>query len=421
MSANGSAASSDAIPVADFRAAVREWLPEHLPRSAPGEPLLQWDDEGVSRDRALQRLLWESGLAGITVPREYGGRGLTEAHQQALREEAAGYRMPEAFGIGFNVVLPTLLAHGSEDLKRRLVPRMLRGDDIWCQLLSEPSSGSDLAGLLTRAERDGDGWRLNGSKIWTTGGNYSQYAVCLARTDPHVPKHAGLTMFVVPMDAPGVTVSPVQLSDGTVDFCQEHLDDVRVPADAVLGEVDDGWRVATTMMTNERRAIGRGWSMAARPGEHEQRGIELTPTLLDLARETGRDQDSAVRELIGEQWVLRAVHAQTTKRVVAAMASGALPGHGAALIKALAAMVEVRNGEIDLAVAGPRAAAWPPGSAERWGHHRLSSHDIGGGTTEMQRNAIAERLLGLPREPATDRELPFDQLRQNTVPREEQA
>jgi alkylation response protein AidB-like acyl-CoA dehydrogenase len=404
------------IGLDEFRTKVRSWLSDHIPLKQPGERFLQWDDDGVARSKSIQRSLWEGGIAGITVPVEYGGLGLSSAHEQVFREEAADYRMPEEFGNAFNVALPTLLAHGSEWVKKEFIPHILNGDHIWCQFLSEPSGGSDLAGLLTRAERDGETWRLNGSKIWTTGGNYSDFAICLARTNPEVPKHSGLTMLIVPVHSPGLTVVPLRLLDGSADFCQEYLEDVVIPSAYVVGAVNDGWRVATTLMMNERRAIGRGWSLAGRKGENEERGIELDPALLDLAKRAGRDRDPHIRAVIGESWVLTAVQAQTAKRVSAAMQTGALPGHAAALLKGITGLTGPRLGEIALEVAGPRAAAWPPGDLDRWGVHRLSSHGIGGGTTEMQRNAIAERLLGLPREPSSDRELPFNQLRQNTTP-----
>ena len=164
---------SAAPTVEELRATIRSWLEAHVPRKVPGEPFLQWNDEGVARDRTIQRSLWEGGIAGINVPTDFGGLGLSDEHQQAFRDEATDFRMPENFGNAFNVVLPTLLAHASEEIKHEHIPRILNGDHIWCQFLSEPSGGSDLAGLLTRAERDGDTWRLNGAKIWTTGGNYS--------------------------------------------------------------------------------------------------------------------------------------------------------------------------------------------------------------------------------------------------------
>lgn len=402
--------------VEEFRAKVRAWLAEHVPRKAPDWRLLQWDDEGVARDRAIQRSLWDGGIAGVNVPVEYGGLGLSQAHWQAFRDEAADYRMPEAFGNAFNVVLPTMLAHASEELKKHFIPRILRGEDIWCQFLSEPSGGSDLAGLLTKAERDGDTWRINGSKIWTTGGNYGDMAICLARTNPEVPKHAGLTMFIVDMHAPGVTIVPLALVDGTADFCQEYLDDVVIPAHWMIGELNDGWRVATTLMINERTGVARGWSLGGNKGESTEKGIELGRDRLDLAKRRGVDKDPRVRALIGEAWVLDTVQAQTVRRVSAAIRSGDLPGHAAALLKAMSGVTSPRLGEIDLEIAGNDAIAWAPGESNRWGIHRLSSHGIGGGTTEMQRNAVGERLLGLPREPSPDRELPFNQLRQNTVP-----
>jgi alkylation response protein AidB-like acyl-CoA dehydrogenase len=309
-----------------------------------------------------------------------------------------------------------MLGHAREELKRHFIPRILNGEDIWCQFLSEPSGGSDLAGLLTRADRDGDTWRLNGAKIWTTGGHYSDFAICLARTNPEVPKHAGLTMFIVPMDTPGITVVPLKLIDGSVDFCQEYLDDVVIPVGNTIGEVNDGWRVATTLMMNERTAVGRGWSLGGNRSESEDKGIELGYELIGLARDRGRLDDPHLRSLIGESWVLSAVQAQTVQRVSRAMRSGDLPGYAAALLKGMSGLTGPRLGEIHAEVAGSRAAAWSPGDASAWGIHRLSSHGIGGGTTEMQRNAVAERLLGLPREPSGDRELPFNQLRQNTVP-----
>jgi len=284
----------------EFRATVRGWLAAHVPLKAPDERFLQWDDAGVARDRSIQRSLWEGGIAGVTVPVEYGGLGLSGAHKQVFREEAADYRMPESYGNAFNVVLPTMLAHATEELKKEFIPRILNGDHIWCQFLSEPSGGSDLAGLLTRAVRDGDTWLLKGAKIWTTGGNHSDYAICLARTDPEVPKHAGLTMFIVPMSSKGVTVVPLTLIDGTADFCQEYIDDVTIPVNYVIGDVNDGWRVATTLMMNERTAVGRGWSLGGHKGESDENGIELTLELLEFARARGTDRDPHVRALIGE-------------------------------------------------------------------------------------------------------------------------
>jgi alkylation response protein AidB-like acyl-CoA dehydrogenase len=400
-----------------YRRRVRTWLGEHVPHRAQHEPFLEWYPEAVARDRAIQRSLWAGRITGPSVPVEYGGLGLTTEHEDVLREEAATYRMPEVFGNAFNIVIPTLLEHGSEQLKRAYIPRILNGEHIWCQLLSEPSGGSDLAGLLTRAEPDGDYWRINGAKIWTTGGNYSDYGICLARTDPAVPKHAGLTMFIVPLNSHGIEIRPLVLTDGTQYFCQEFLDDVRVPHEQVVGAVNGGWRVASTVMKNERTAIGRGWHLGSHQGGTEDDGLAVDRSLLDLAVARGMHQDPFARTLVGESWTLSIVQSLLVKRVTAAIRAGALPPTAAALLKGMSGLADIRRGEIDTQLAGPRAAAWRPGEDNVWGMHRLWSHGIGGGTTEMQLNAVAERLLGLPKEPSDDRDLPFNQLRKNTVPR----
>jgi len=405
-----------------FRLRARQYLSSaDLPPRVPNEPVYQWDDDGfVARDRSIQRALWDGGFAGITLPVEYGGRGLPDRFDTIFVEEARPYRMPWAFGVNRNVIIPPMLAHGSEALKRRFIPPMLRGDHIWCQLLSEPSGGSDLAGLLTRATRDGDVWLLNGSKIWTTGGNHADYGACLARTDPDVPKHAGLTMFVVDMKQAGMTVVPLRLADRSAHFCQEYLDDVVVPADDVLGEVNDGWRVATTMLMHERAAIGRGWDYgnerAARAAEH----LSLSTTVADVVRRAGLASDPHVRQLLGEMWVLEALMQLTPPRVAAGMASGALSGHAAAIVKLMSGKVGARRTALLSELAGPLGVAAPPDAdvpfaVREAGLERVTLHNIGGGTGEMQANTIAERLLGLPREPSPDRELPFNQLAHNAA------
>ena len=401
--------------VDEFRERVRTWLAAHVPLKTANEPFLQCTPEGVARDREIMRSLWEGRVFGATVPEEYGGLGLTAAHELAFREEAADYRMPEVYGNAVNIAMPLLLTYGTEDQKREYVGRILNGDHIWAQLLSEPSGGSDLAGALTRAERDGDEWVINGAKIWTTAGNFCDYGLCLARTDPDVPKHAGLTMFILAMRSPGVSIQPLMLVDGDVDFCQEYLDDVRVPAGNVLGEVNNGWQVATTLMVNERSAIGRGWSLGGSRSDGTEAGIVLSTAMLDDARSAGRDQDPHVRALIGEAWVLTAVQGLASRRVSAAIRTGELPGQAAAILKAMVGYTSLRVGEVGLEVGGTRSVAWRPSAASPYGVRRLTSQNIGGGTTEMQLNGVAERLLGLPREPSNDRTVPFNQLRHNTM------
>jgi alkylation response protein AidB-like acyl-CoA dehydrogenase len=304
-------------------------------------------------------------------------------------------------------------------MKKRFLPPMLKGDHIWCQLLSEPRGGSDLAGLLTRATREGDRWLLSGSKIWTTGGNHADYGACLARTDPGVPKHSGLTMFAVNMKQPGVTVSPVRLADRSAHFCQEYLDDVVVPAEDVIGRVNDGWRVTTTMLMHERAAIGRGWDYGkerTRTAEH----LTLSTELVDFVRQAGIAEDSRVRQLLGEIWVIDALMTLTPRHVAAGMASGALPEHSAAILKLMSGKAGARRTELVSQLAGAFGVASPrdtvlPRAILEAGLQRVTHHNIGGGTGEMQANTVAERVLGLPREPSPDRELPFDQIRHNVV------
>jgi alkylation response protein AidB-like acyl-CoA dehydrogenase len=404
-----------------FRLRAREYLADaHLPPRVPDEPTYKWDDDDfVQRERSIQRALRDGGFAGITLPVEYGGQGLPERFDHIFVEEARPYRLPWAFGVNHNVIIPPLLAHASEEMKKRFIPPMLRGEHIWCQLLSEPSGGSDLAGLLTRATSDGDVWLLNGSKIWTTGGNQADFGACLARTDPGVPKHAGLTMFAVNMKQPGVTVSPVRLADRSAHFCQEFLDDVVVPAADVIGNVNEGWRVATTMLMQERAAIGRGWDYGkerARASEH------LTPSteLVEYVRQAGIADDAHVRQLLGEIWVMDALMKVTPPHVAAGMASGALHPHSAAILKLMSGKAGGRRSALLSQLAGASGVAALvdaalPQAIRDAGLHRVTHHNIGGGTGEMQANTVAERVLGLPREPAPDRELPFDQLRHNAA------
>jgi len=406
-----------------FRGRTREYLADvGLPPRRPDEPVYKWDDdEFVARDRLIQRALWDGGFAGITLPVAYGGRGLPDRFDEIFVEEARPYRMPWAFGVNRNVIIPPMLAHASEEVKRRFIPPMLRGDHIWCQLLSEPSGGSDLAGLLTRATRDGDVWLLSGSKIWTTGGNHADYGACLARTDSEVPKHAGLTMFAVDMTQPGMTVVPLRLADRSAHFCQEYLDSVVVPVAATIGDVNDGWRVATTMLMHERAAVGRGWDY----GKERARAVEhltLSTTLVEFVRRAGLASDAHIRQLLGEIWVLDALMTLTPQRVASGMASGALPGHAAAIAKLVIGKAGARRTALLSELAGPLGVAAPvagdvPFAVRDAGLQRVTSHSIGGGTSEMQANAVAERLLGLPREPSPDRDLPFNQVRHNATPR----
>lgn len=404
----------------DFRQRARACMKQALPPRRPEEGAMAWDNKAlIETDRRIQRALWEGGLAGITLPREYGGLGLDKRFEEIFFEEAEPYRLPWHFGNAFNVVVPTLLAHASEELKTRYLPAILRGEHIWCQLLSEPSGGSDLAGLQMRAELRGDHWVLNGSKVWTTGGLDCDMGICLARTDPTVPKHAGLTMFIVNMRSKGVTITPLTLIRGAGDFCQEFFDDVEVPADHVVGEVNDGWTVASTQLAAERIGMARGWH-AGMKAAVESEVIELAPEYADLARALGVADDAHVRQLIGEAYVIDAVYALTTRRVSRGMRSGALPPTAGAISSLMVARADVRRTALLSELTGPAGVAVDAGGdGPVWGLDRVCTHRIGGGTTEMQLNSVAERYLGLPREPSTDNAVPFNQRKTNSAPRDQ--
>lgn len=393
-----------------FRSKAREWMKGRLPPRRAGEAYMDWDNKAlVAIDRKIQRTLWDGGLAGITLPKEYGGLGLDKHFETIFYEEADPYRLPWHFGNAFNVVVPTLLAHASEDLKKRYVPSILKGDHIWCQLLSEPSGGSDLAGLTMKAELRGDKWVLNGSKVWTTGGLDCDMGICLARTDASVPKHAGLTMFAVNMHAKGMTISPLKLIRGNTDFCQEFLDDVEVPTDHVVGKVNDGWTVASTQLGAERAGMARGWHMGLKASV-ESAEISLSQDYIELARALNVADDAHSRQLIGEAFVIDAIHKLTTRRVAVGMRNGTLPPTAGGISSLMAARTDARRTALMSALAGPASVVTEPGgNGLLWGMNRVCTHRIGGGTTEMQLNSVSERFLGLPKEPSNDNSVPFNQ------------
>ena len=248
------------ITVDEFREQARAWIAANLePRPPHSEREARRDRtaDDIAAARAVQRKLFDGGFAGISYPSEYGGRGLTAVHERAFREEAADHVTPDlgvAGGVTFGPIARSLLAHASPEFLQRHIPKILSGEEIWCQFYSEPEAGSDLAGIRTRATRDGDHWILAGSKIWSSGAYYADWAMCLARTDWDVPKHRGLTWFAVPTDADGLTINQITQINGNAEFCEEFLDDVIVTDDDIIGEVNRGWSVTQTMLVYERGA-----------------------------------------------------------------------------------------------------------------------------------------------------------------------
>ena len=412
--ASGPVGDSDPADLAAYRQRARNWLTANLARREPGaqqrtahEVTREDLARDLARDRSAQRAMHEAGYVGITVPAEYGGQGLSKGHQRAWNEESAGYAVPTAGGVAggvtLSVILPTLLAHASEQQKREWIPRMLRGDEIWVQLLSEPGAGSDLAGIHTRAVRDGENWVLTGSKIWSSGAMSADYGICLARTDWDVPKHRGLTWFKVPLHDDRVTVRPVREINGGAEFCEEFLDGVIVDDSMVIGEVNGGWPIAGTMLAFERRQVSG--QPGAAPGLRR-----LAPDLVELAVARGVAGDQAVRQQIARAHINDCVQAQLTARVMAAMMAGAADPAAASLIKLGLGVITPLRAAAAMEIAGRRGIAWADGepgdaAAVNFLNGRIMS--IAGGSNQIQRNIIGERILGLPREPSADADKPF--------------
>jgi alkylation response protein AidB-like acyl-CoA dehydrogenase len=402
-----------------FRARARQWLVGHMDRLAPGtdnETLIRADEYG-ERARALQERLAGGGYAGLCFPRRYGGQGLSPAHQEIFTDESLPYEMPTMLNVpSLAILAPTLMDFGTEEQKRRHLPMIIGGREIWVQLLSEPGSGSDLASVTTSAVRDGDVFIVNGSKIWTSGAHRADYALCLARTDWQAPKHHGLTMFIVKVHQPGIEITRITRVNGNADFCQEFFTDVVVPATDVLGTLHDGWAVATRLLSYEREAAGGASPyISGSPSAHAA-GAGLRADIAALARAAGLGAAAVPRQLVAEAWVGDVVHQQLIERVTSGVRSGRLAPAAGALIRLSAAVVDERRVDIALDVAGPGAVTWTEaGPGARWGTEYIyrQGGSLAGGSNEMQRNLISERLLGMPREWAADLGKPFSDVRHN--------
>jgi alkylation response protein AidB-like acyl-CoA dehydrogenase len=363
----------------------------------------------VEREREVQRMLFDAGLAGICFPREYGGQGLTPAHQRVLNEELGGYEYPSRLQAPtLTPCAAVLLDFGTEEQKQRHIPAILKGEEIWMQLLSEPSGGSDVAGALTTAVRDGDEWVLNGSKVWTTGAWWSDWGLCLARTNWDVPKHRGLTVFMLPIDQPGIEVHRIEMLNGNKEFCQEFLTDVRVPDSDRIGDVDQGWTVGTRWMFHERMLMNSAY-VTMPPGSIHGSGAGAT--MLDAARDAGRLDDPVARDLVGEARMLDVVGDALKHRVAQGIVTQTMSDQSSAIARLFHGFLTTRRPDILMELAGPTAAAWTDGDGEpsTAGNDFLMRQvaAIGGGTLEMARNVISERVLGMPREPNFDRDVAF--------------
>ncbi|OBI13965.1 acyl-CoA dehydrogenase [Mycobacterium sp. E2327] len=400
--------------VAEFAARARVWLADNLPAIDPENPppAPRDDERSWNRARELQKRLYEGGFAGICFPRAYGGLGLDYEYQKAFDAESLGYEMPLILNTPtFTICCATLLDTGTEDQKKRHIAAALRGDEVLVQLLSEPSGGSDLAGVITRAERQGDRWIINGAKTWSTSAFAADYGLCLARTNWDAPKHEGLTMFLVPIGHPGITLRRITMLSGSTEFCEEFLDGVDVGDDAVVGEVNGGWAVASRQLYHERRAVGQGSEFASGAG-HE--GGHTTPVdYVALAEKMGQADNERIQEIAGRVLVQRAVGEQLIDHVYRNVRDGVLPPTAGTLIRLFHSETVTMDMDAAMAITGSAGVVGEVGEGLEAGLRYLSRQNvaIGGGTTEMARNVIGERVLGFPREYAADRGVPFNQVR----------
>jgi alkylation response protein AidB-like acyl-CoA dehydrogenase len=383
---------------ATLRAAVRSWLVENLPwEYGVGLPP-RFDDLAaeVAFLRSWQRSLAAGQWVGVAWPAEYGGRGAGPVEHFIVQEELARARAPEMVGrIGINLAGPTLLAHGTDEQKRRWLPRILAADDLWCQLFSEPGAGSDLASLVTRADQVDGGWVLNGQKVWTSYAQFADWGVCLARTRPlgEAPKHKGISYLVVDMHAPGVSVRPLVQLTGEAEFNEVFLTDVFVSADRLIGPENEGWRVANSTLSHERGTNPRQLVIH----------IQLLEELLRLASATGAWDDRRLRQRLAQAYVEVRLFQLHNLRSVSRLALGREPGPEGSALKLYWSEMSKRMHDTAMDVVGPAAPLWKgasanPGDGEwqrSWLYYQASS--IWAGTNEIQRNIIGERVLGLPR------------------------
>jgi len=396
---------------ADFRARARAFLAANATlKAASAHPYSSAGDRALMlpAERAWQAKEYAAGFAAITVPEEYGGQGLPAILQVIYNQERANYAVPGGiYEIGLGMCIPTLLAYATEAQKRRYPIPAFRGDEIWCQLFSEPGAGSDLAGLRTRAVRDGDAWIINGQKVWTTGAQYSDFGILLARSDFHVPKHKGLTFFFLDMTSPGVEVRPIKQASGPSNFNEVFFTDVHIPDAQRLGDVGAGWRVALTTLMNERYSI----TTLPPPNFRE---------IFDLARavelESGPAiEDGGIRGRLAD-WYIREQGVKFTNfRTMTALSRGRTPGPESSISKLVAGRQwqDIAAFGMDLQdmggiVADPEVAAL--GGLFQQAFLASPGGRIAGGSDEILRNIIAERVLGLPADLRVDKEVPFNEL-----------
>ena len=384
-----------------FRQRVRSWLQSNIPDD--------WTKFGLSEVprpeayaflRKWQATLYDAGFIGITWPKEYGGQGLTFVEEMILHQEMALQKAPPMLNVlGVGMAGPTIIAYGTEEQKKRYPAKILSCEEIWCQGYSEPNAGSDLASLQTRAVKDGEHWVINGQKVWTSLAHIADFMMLLARTDPNAPKHKGITYFLLDMKTPGVTVKPLKQMTGDAEFNEIFFDNVRVHERHVLGGVDNGWSVGLTTLMYERLALGFGLQVRLR--------ITMDQ-LVDMARrmdKNGRSltKDPVMRQKLAQLWIDTESLKYTGARAVTRLLKGELPGPEASTGKMMWVETHQRLQELAMEIQGPYSqlargtAAAIDGGVWQYSFLRSRANSIEGGTTEIQKNIIGERVLGLPK------------------------
>jgi acyl-CoA dehydrogenase len=400
---------------AAFRAEARAWIAANAPKQYEDElkraslGRIQLKSNNILEvAKAWQKKKADAGWAVPHWPKDYGGRGASPIERVIWQQEEGVFgKLGALFIIGHGMCGPTMMAYAAEDQKRHYLPPLASGEHIWCQLFSEPAGGSDVAGLRTRAEKDGSDWVINGQKIWTSGAHYSDYGILITRTDPTVPKHKGLTMFFLDMKSPGVEVKPIKQANGQSEFNEVYFTDVRIPDAQRLGAVGDGWNVSLTTLMNERMAIGSNMATGV-------------PELFEFASNLMLDDgpaidDRAVRSKLAN-WAVRASGLKYTSfRAISALSKGERPGPENSIGKLVAGSMLQDVATYALDLQGAAGVLSGPDDAEAAGKFqamllRSPATRVEGGTDEILRNIIAERVLGLPGDIRVDKDVAFNQI-----------
>ena len=392
---------ADTQEEAAFRQEAADWLKAN----APSKQDLEGMDE-IEAAKFWQKKKYDAGWACITWNKEFGGRGATAIQSVIWNQEESKYDVPQGvFQIGQGMAAPTLMTWGQPEHHERYLPKLASGEEIWCQLFSEPAGGADLAALRTKAEKEGDDWIINGQKIWTSGAHYSDYGILVVRTDPNVAKHKGLSYFFLDMKSPGVEIKPIKQLTGGAGFNEVYFTDVRIPDSQRLGEVGQGWQVALTTLMNERAAIGGGGGGV---------NVDLAYKIASEVMIDGKTatQDSAVRAKLANWYVQESGLKFTGYRSMTALSKGTTPGPENSIGKLVGAPKNQEMASFCMDLMEMNGAIWDEELSKEAGLVQMSYMGspglrIAGGTDEIMANIIAERVLGLPQEPRMDKGMPF--------------